>query len=168
MVWLLIHTALAITAVTADPEPAGAQVIDQRPASELEVVVDGLESGRWIRLGRVDAGALYGRFECRTAGGLRLDTRGSEVDVPFARIDSLWLGRRKTGSGALIGGAIGAALGALVTWGGSELVCDATDGGCDGPPASTWALLIGGGVAAGAGIGAFVGSQTLGWQLAFP
>lgn len=163
----LVLIAQELPADTSGAAPAE-PTAQTEGAIDVDAVVREFGPGDWVRVRVSDGERTFGRFEQRTGGGFSLHDRSASVDIAIARIDSLWVGRQKTGSGALVGAAIGAALGALVAWGGSELSCEAASGGCDGAPASTWALFVGGGTAVGAGVGAFIGSQSLRWELAFP
>lgn len=141
-------------------EGAGAPMVADlaakiEPDSYVRVTWDrGREIGKLQLAGSVDSMSL------RASGGA--------IEIPYAAIDSLWVGRTHPAAGATIGGLAGAVAGGLILLGLSEALCESPSGACDGPSTSGWVIMIGGGAAAGTLVGALVGSGTLGWSIVFP
>ncbi len=127
------------------------------PSSGLES--QELRAGQTVRVRLADGR----RFEARLAGvdSSPLVPRFQQLQqvVPITAIDSLWLRRRATGRGAIVGGiVVGGASFAFLT-----IVCQAiSEGQCD-----AWGAVIGlsvAGAGAGALVGAGIGSLIPRWQ----
>jgi hypothetical protein len=121
---------------------------------------DRLRAGQTVRVRLADGQ----RFEAKLVGvdsNLVLRFAQSPQTVPISSIDSLWLRRRGTGRGALIGGVVvGGAAFAL-----GALVCTALG---EGDGCSNWDYVTGFGLAGGAVgalLGAGVGSLFPRWRL---
>lgn len=119
-----------------------------------------LRTGQTLRVRLADGQ----RFEAKLVGvdsnPLVLRFVQAPLGVPISSINSLWLRRRGTGRGALIGGiVVGAASFAFLA-----LVCNAfSEGnGCESWGAVAGLTLVGGG--AGALVGAGIGSLFTRWQ----
>jgi hypothetical protein len=112
-----------------------------------------------------------GRFEAvaMTAGEtvLRVDRNGERLEIATADIRRIWVRRRATGTGAIIGGAVGLAAG--ITYGllitrPESSPCDADNCTRAGVTAASGAI----GAAIGAGAGALIGTLIPRWRLRFP
>lgn len=140
---------------------------DGAPAiADLAATID---PGSYVRVawdrGRRDMGKLQlpGPVD-----SLSLRASAGTIEIPHAAIDSMWVGRTRTGDGAAIGGLVGAVAGGLILLGLSEALCESPTGACSGSNTSGWVLMIGGGAAVGTGVGALIGSGTLSWSIVFP
>jgi hypothetical protein len=134
--------------------------------SGVAAVVSALAAEQTIRVTLGREIPLEGELLPGPENALRLRSHERVLDIPFERIDSLWTRQARTRQGAFVGGVIGATAGALLTWAASAAICDASS--CDPPPATTWALMVGGGAAIGTGVGAVVGSSSFHWKILFP
>lgn len=163
--WIAASAAPGVAAVQEADEAEEAPVVTRSAAD----VVAAMESRQRLRVawdnGRLHEGRLITASARAGALGLLSDDRS--VEIPYSRIDSLWTEQTQSPRGAAIGGLVGAATGAVVTWGINSLICDAPDG-CSSAPARTWALMIGGGAAGGAAIGSLVGAESEYWEMVFP
>lgn len=171
----LIVALLAITGLSmvVIPVDALAQELDEPDesagASAIADLAATIDSGSYVRVtwdrGRRDVGKLQlpGPVD-----SLSLLASAGTIEIPHAAIDSMWVGRTRTGDGAAIGGLAGAVAGGLILLGLSEALCESPTGACGGSNTSGWVVMIGGGAAVGAGVGALIGSGTLGWSVVFP
>jgi len=160
----LVHGLVPGTLVAQEAgEPTG----DQRGRS-VERAVAAIEPGSRLRItwdrGLSSEGTLLPAST--VLGRLQLQTDTATIDVPYARIDSLWQQRSKAEDGAVLGGVAGAAAGALVLLGFAELTCEAVT--CGGPSGKAWAVFVGGGAAVGTAVGALIGAEQSAWQLVVP
>lgn len=167
---LLAITGLSIVVDPADTmaqepgepdEGAGAPAI-----ADLTAAID---SGSYVRFTWGSDRRDMGKLQLPgPVGSLSLRASEGTIEIPYAAIDSMWVGRTRTGEGAAIGGLAGAAAGGLILLGLSEALCDSPTDSCGGPSTSGWVIMIGGGAAVGAVVGALIGSGTLGWSIVFP
>jgi hypothetical protein len=89
-----------------------------------------------------------------------LAQEGTARSLTLNGVDSLWVARRATGKGALIGALTGLGVGAIIG-------AVAAEGAYDTPPLA-WAAVYGGvGLLGGAVVGTVVGS-TRRWERAYP
>jgi hypothetical protein len=168
--WVLIAMTCSMVAV-GRPGAASGQDARVGDADELTTAADvlrNIEPGTHLRIALRPRGHIEGAFLRSTSGVVRLRSLDHAVDVAVARIDSLWSKRSRTGRGAIVGGAIGAVTGVMITWRVSNALCDSTSGGCDPAPTHTWLLMIGGGGLVGSGIGLVLGAKSSRWELEFP
>ncbi len=165
----LLSYWLVCGCVAIFPPPADGQQENASPeaiGSSAEHLVSKLEYGSWLRV-RWDPGiAAKGVFLGLRDGAVTVRGGQSVYEFPVGAVDSIWIGHSTTGRGALIGGLSGATVGILWALFAETAICEGT---CrEGLPGTIWAAVIFGGIGLGAGIGAFVGSQTLTWRLIFP
>ena len=145
--------------------PTGAGAQDTAAARGVDPVVAGLKPASVVRLS-VGGARIVAPFVRLEGATLWLGDAERSQSVPLASVDSLWVRRRATGRGALIGGVIvGTAFAVLLgaTCGIPESDCDISGGRV------TYAaigLVVGGvvGGVAGGGIG-FLAHR---WQLRIP
>jgi hypothetical protein len=123
--------------------------------------------GERVRLETIHAGRLEGVAVSATDRSVLLNQDGDQLEIASAEIERVWIRGRATRNGAVIGGLVGAAAG--VTYGllitrPESSPCDADNCTRAGVTAASGAL----GLAAGAGIGALIGSLIPRWKLRFP
>lgn len=170
---ILAHIAVAGLSTVVLPVAAPAQESDEPQESAgapaIADVAAAIDPGSYVRVtwdrGRRDVGKLQppGPIDA-----LSLRASAGTIEIPYAAIDSMWTGRTRTADGAAIGGLAGAVAGGLVLLGLNEALCESPSGACGGPSTSGWVIMIGGGAAVGTGVGALIGSGTLGWDVVFP
>ena len=134
--------------------PAAAQGTDTTTERPLLVSKLALRSGTVVRIARPGGPHLQGRLVRATDHTLILMDRGSEHTVPVDVADSVWTGSGSTKRGAVWGGLIGLLPGAALYAIGKGLCGPAK---CEG--GETVVVLGVGAVAAGALLGALVGSR---------
>ena len=122
-----------------------------------------LHAGQTVRVRLADAQRFQARLVGVDSSPLVLRFAQSPQGVPISSIDSLWLRRSGTGTGALVGGVlVGGATFAFLA-----VLCHALEGsGCD-----SWGTIVGVSLAAGAGgalVGAGIGSLFTRWQRVDP
>jgi hypothetical protein len=125
-----------------------------------ETGLGSVQSGQVVRI-RTSAGQLLqGRY---TATDAKLRSTDQELPLAETAIDSVWVRGTRAKSGALIGGLVLGA-GSAVFWG---FMCElASDGhGCDETGSVVGLTLAG--AAAGAGLGALIGSAAPTWRLRY-
>ena len=144
------------------PAPAAAQGTDTTTQRPLRVSKLALRSGTVVRIAREDFPRVEGRLVGATDHTLILMDGGSQHTVPVNVADSVWTGSGSTKRGALWGGLIGLLPGAAA-YSYFEGMCG--DAKCEG--GGTVVLLGVGGVAAGALLGALVGSHWE-WRRRYP
>lgn len=118
-----------------------------------------LRAGQTVRVRLADGQRFEARLVSVDSSPLLLRFAEQPASVPISAIDSLWLRRRATGRGALIGGiVVGAGSFAFLT-----VVCRAlSEGECN-----AWGAVIGltlAGAGGGALLGAGIGSLLPRWQ----
>lgn len=126
-----------------------------------------LTPGDRVRLQTVSAGLLEGVAAAASDQSVLLDRNGDRLEIARADIQKVWVRGRATKKGAIIGGIVGLAAG--VTYGllitrPESSPCDADNCTRAGVTAVSGAI----GLAAGAGIGALIGSVIPRWRLRFP
>ena len=166
--WLGLFVCLAATWVTSAPHVLMAQEPGERAPGPSQVLIDGLRQDQWIRVALPQDRILSGRFEGTTSLGLSVSLRSGGIEVPYAEIDSLWIGRPSDGHEVVVGALIGSALGIALTALAIDVSCEAVDNRCDGSTTQAWVIGTAGGAGIGAGIGALVRSGSLRWELVFP
>src|SRR2546426_7445217 len=123
-----------------------------------------LHAGQTVRVRLADAQRFQARLVGVDSSPLVLRFAQSPQGVPISSIDSLWLRRSGTGTGAIIGGiVVGGASFAL-----GAVVCTAVG---EGDGCSNWDYVTGFGLAGGAVgalLGAGVGSLFPRWRLVDP
>lgn len=164
VIWLIAILMPTMAAAQEDDELAEVQ-----RSRAIEQAVAGIEPGSRLRVTGNRGLSIDGELLPElSVGRLRLLADTATIDIPYARIDSLWRHRSKARDGAVIGGAAGAAAGALLLVGYAELTCEAASGSCGGPSAEAWAVFAGAGAALGSLVGALVGSEHDDWTPVFP
>ena len=147
------------------PSQGSAQAIPTRESS-----VGALEAGQRVRI-RVraaDALSIEGVFLGREGPDMLLSTTRAEQAqrVPVDRLEALWVGKRATGKGALIGaitgGAVGVGFGLFI----GEVLCNDAD--CEANTLGAAALVGAYGAGAGAAGGALIGYLVQGWSAVWP
>ena len=120
-----------------------------------------LEPGQAIRVKTVGGS----RFTTRVGLGDTDSLRFARAEIPFQaeRVDSLWVQGRATVTGMIVGAAVATPL----SFGFWAWVCEAVSEGTGCDEWGTVSLLALGGGAAGALIGAGVGSLTPKWRLRY-
>lgn len=169
---LIVAMAIAGLSSLVLPPASTAQERDEpregAGASTVEDLTATIDPRSYVRVAW-DRGREMGKLQLPgPVDSLSLRASGGTIEIPYAAIDSMWVGDTQTANGAAIGGLAGAAAGGLILLGLSEALCDSPSGACDGPSTSGWVITIGGGAAAGALVGALVGSGTLDWSIVFP
>jgi hypothetical protein len=117
-----------------------------------------------IRVHRIGAGRIEGSFTRASATTLVLAGTPEAMEFPVATLDSLWVRGSSAKKGAIIGGTslavAGVALGIFV----NGVACEP-----DGNPCPEAIPVLGlGGAAAGALLGALIGSAIPRWHLRVP
>jgi hypothetical protein len=132
------------------------------PTPDLRVLsLRSLQAGRAVRVSGRDIGTLTGSVAGVREGALWLGGSLPERSVPLAGIDSVWVSRGHAGTGALVGGMIGAVAGAAATSGTS---CQLGDYNCVvGASLAATGIMLGGIL-----IGALIGEGAKTWQLRYP
>jgi hypothetical protein len=138
--------------------PAEAQSIRTTDTASQQALAR-LRSGTEIRVSQND-GLLQGTLRRLTATQVVLAQEGTGQSLTLRGVDSLWVARRATGKGALVGALLGLGVGAIIG-------AAAAEEGYDTPPVAWVALYGGGGLLSGALLGAVVGS-TKQWKRTYP
>ncbi len=137
-------------------------------APSRQSTVDALEAGQRVRVRAADALSIEGVFLGLEGPDILLSTTPADQTqrVPIDRLEALWVRERATEKGfkigAIAGGVLGVGFGILI----GEVLCNNED--CDSgtvEPALGLGLL---GTAAGASIGALIGSLVSGWSPVWP
>ena len=120
-----------------------------------------LQAGRAIRITGSQIGTVTGPVAGVRDGALWLGTEPAARRVPLAGIDSVWVSRGHSGTGALVGGLVGTlvAVGVL-----SGKRCELGDSGClTAGTAELTAIILGGAI-----LGSVVGGSAKTWELRYP
>lgn len=140
-------------------------LVSAQDGSRLDAVA--ISPGQMLRVESARFGRLQGRVIAMSENGLALAAGPSPIKVPLADIDSLWVQRRATGKGALIGGAAGILVGGIYGFFLGEVACEPIDGGdCTRLEVAGVSSLLGG--ITGALLGAGIGFAIPSWRLRFP
>ncbi len=123
--------------------------------------------GQFVRADIARLGRVEGRFVAANETTVTLTSQGATAQVPLLDLERLWVRKRATGRGALIGAALGVLAGVVGGLAIGSIACEPVDGGnCGAAEVATLTGLVGG--AGGALIGAGVGSVIPVWRLRFP
>lgn len=147
------------------PSQGSAQAIPTRESS-----VGALEAGQRVRI-RVraaDALSIEGVFLGLEGRDMLLSTSRAEQAqrVPVDRLEALWVGKRATGKGALIGAITGGVLGIGFGLFIGEVLCDDPD--CRANTLEAAGLVGAFGTGIGAAAGALIGSLLWVWSAVWP
>lgn len=148
-----LRVALAFLVASLNSLAAAAQ--DQSPTPALTGALAELHPNTLVRLHAPPTGRISGHFLSAPVDSVVLRVGQSEHTVPSHLVDSLWVGRRHGGRGALIGGIIGMGVGIGLGAAYSSLC---SDGGDSDPCPGMIPLLGLGGGAAGGLLGYLIGS----------
>lgn len=151
---------LGLAGVVAISAGAAAQ---ESPVTDVRVLaLRSLRAGRTVRVSGRDIGTLTGSFVEVRDGALWLQHQPTNRSAPVAGIDSIWVSRGRSRTGALAGLLIGSVVGVAVL---SNKPCQLVgDSGCFHE-----AYLEGVGITLGGMvIGALIGSGAKSWQLRYP
>lgn len=123
----------------------------------------GLETGQSVRIRVEGEERIVSRVERLDPSSARLWLEGQSNPVAAMQVDSLWLGGRAVGTGALVGGLVGGVL----SFGLLALACNGVSegNGCD--EWGTVAALSLAGAAGGAVVGAGIGALSRSWTLRY-
>jgi hypothetical protein len=133
------------------------------PVTDVRVLaLRSLQTGRTVRVRGRDIGTLTGSFVEVRDGVLWLQHQSTSRSALVAGIDSMWVSRSRTSTGALVGGLIGSVLGLVVTISGNTCFVDDVD--CiTGKYLTLTGISLGGLI-----VGALIGSGAKSWQLRYP
>ena len=88
------------------------------PSPDLRALsLRSLQAGRTVRITGRDIGTRTGSFAAVRDGALWFQDQPADRSVPLAGIDSVWVSRGHTGTGALVGGLIGSVVGLVRRFG---------------------------------------------------
>lgn len=133
----------------------------------LAKIVSALSSGSLVRIRVSGQGDIVGHITQKSDSSFTLTGKSRKIIVAAESIDALWVQETANGTGALIGGIVGLALGIGVGLN-AKSVCEknvgyAPGGDCGGATvAYTIALTIGGALA-----GASIGQTMTSWRLSY-
>ena len=133
-----------------------------------ESTVGALEAGQRVRVRAADALSIEGVFLGLEGPDMLLSTTraGPTQRVPIDRLEALWVRKRATRKGALIGaitgGAVGIGFGLFI----GEVLCNNPD--CEAGTFEAAALVGAFGAGAGAAGGALIGFLVRGWSAIWP
>ena len=141
--------------------PGHAQQLDSLAIVQRTQALSRLADGQRVRIRAGGIGWVDGRVVSRSPMLVTVRSESSTVEVPAARIDSLWTHGTRAGKGALIGGAVGAlSFGAI-----AAMICPRE---CD---ASSGTAAVGAGAfgaVLGGAVGAVIGAIVPHWRLRIP
>jgi hypothetical protein len=149
----------ALVAVTC----LGSQAAGQTPPPpDLRLLsLRALHAGQAIRVSGHDLGTVSGSVQGVHDGALWLHDQPQDRQVSIAQIDSVWVGRNRARTGAIVGGLIGGVAGVVAV---SGKTCQVGDSAClSGGILESTVITVGGLL-----LGALIGSGTRSWQLRFP
>lgn len=153
--------ALVVTLTAGASAQAGAQ----SPGIPTPVLSE-LRPGNGVRVRAADALRVEGSFLALEGPQMLVDQDAEVYRVPVDRIEALWVRRRATGRGALLGAMAGTVIGGGLGVLAGEVLCD--DGGCSWSTLEAVGLLGASGAVLGLAGGALIGSSTSMWRLAWP
>jgi hypothetical protein len=163
-----LSAAPGLAAATVEPETASATQGTVATPEESESTDDALsflQPGMRIRVAATNADVTEGRFVAVRGGRLVLDRVGIGAqlpnDVPVGSVRSVWVRGRATGSGALVGAALGGVTVAVL----GMVIAHDPDSGGSVPKAAVGGLLLGG--LLGSLPGSIVGAACPRWRLAY-
>jgi hypothetical protein len=138
-----------------------AQLPGQEPASVERIRLKHGQQVRLLTVGGQRLEAPLGRIVAEPPG---LTLQPADTGIPLATIDSLWVRRSRAGKGAWIG-ALVLGVPSAVFW---TAFCNAVSEGMGCDALDVVAGLTLAGAAAGAGVGALIGSTSTHWELRYP
>lgn len=122
-----------------------------------------LKTGQQIRLSAEGMARLVGRAGVSASDTLDFAQDDMVRRIPVLAIDTLWIRGRATSTGLIIGGIVGSAAGLLAAaYGAASCEYDCSATGLE------YAGVAALGAAAGAGVGALIGSAFPRWKRRFP
>lgn len=141
---------------------AGRAAGQAAPTPDLRVLsLRSLQAGRTVRVSGRDIGMLTGSVAGVRDGALWLGGSSAERRVPLAGIDSVWVSRGHAGTGALVGGLLGAVVGVAAISGRS---CQLGDSNCiAGASLAATGIML-----SGVLVGALIGGEAKSWELRYP
>ncbi len=153
-------TVCVMALVAVLPSDGSAQAAPTRESS-----VDALEAGQRVRVRAADALSIEGVFLGLEGPDMLLSTTPAEQAqrVPVDRLEALWVRKRRTGKGAMIGAIAGGVLGIAAGIYAMEVI--------EKPYGPDFADVVLGSALtaiAGAGTGALIGYLVRGWSPVWP
>lgn len=160
-----MRLVLALCTLAVVATPLRAQPADSARTAEPRRALETLSLRQRIRIETPLEGRLEGRFLGLRDGRFGLRTDETELAVPVDQLRRLWVRGNRAGTGAIVGGAIGAVTGAVLVGTLAEFACAETDESCGFEGAVLGGLMFG---AAAAGAGALVGLAIPRWKSRYP
>jgi hypothetical protein len=157
---------MRIAAVVFAALLASTRLVAQAPERTPATVLPTIKPGRLLRIEAGNA-LMAGKLDSLTTDRLVLNGVDGRSSIPIHTINTVWVRQGRGAKGALIGGAIGAALTTAFLHIVVSGLCDSTDG-CHRDHVRAWGYGIAIGGAGGALIGAGVGSLVQGWDKRAP
>jgi hypothetical protein len=163
---MLAHSArraALVAAISLAAGGAGAQTAPAQAAGpDLRTLsLRSLKAGRTIRVGGRDFGTLTGSFAGVRDGSLWLGVEPSSRGVPVTGIDSVWVSRGHSTTGAIVGAVVGTIVGVAAL---SGKYCQFGDQGClEGRMAGFTGIMLGSSL-----LGAVIGDGVKSWNLRYP
>ena len=153
-------TLCVMALIAVFPYDGSAQATPTRESS-----VDALEAGQRVRVRAADALSIEGVFLGLEGPDMLLSTTPAEQAqrVPVDRLEALWVRKRRTGKGAMIGAIAGGVLGIAAGIYAMEVIEKPY-----GPDSADVVLGSALGAIAGAGTGALIGFLVRGWSPVWP
>jgi hypothetical protein len=128
-----------------------------------QVDLTGVRTGQVVRIRTPQGQILEGRFSRSPARDAKLQLDDHDLPLTDTAIDSLWVRGNRGMTGALIGGVVFGAAGAVVGYWACNI--DTEGQGCDDTGKVAGLSMVG--VAVGAGLGALIGSTIGTWRLQY-